>query len=85
MPKQHPNEAHKGRERKRAADRAAQRDHRQRQKERFAALETELEFVKRTSCSEQVSTLLAENAALREKVGFQNSDFVIESQLTTAV
>lgn len=79
MPKQHPDEAQKGRERKRAADRAAQRDHRRRQKERVAALEAELEFVKQTSCSEQVSTLLAENATLREKVGVQNPDSVSAS------
>lgn len=68
MLEQHPDMALKGRERKRAADRVAQRDHRRRQKERVEALEAELEFVKRTSCSEQVATLLAENSALREKV-----------------
>jgi hypothetical protein len=56
------------RERKRATDREAQREHRKRQKEYIEELETQLEFVKQTSCTKQVAALLAENEKLHQEV-----------------
>jgi hypothetical protein len=55
-------------ERKRATDREAQREHRKRKKQYVEELEAKIEFMKATSCTDQVATLLRENEDLRQQV-----------------
>jgi hypothetical protein len=66
------------RERKRATDREAQREHRRRKKQYVEELEAKIDFMKASSCSDQVATLLRENDELRQQVimrhwGFNDS------------
>ena len=58
----------KRRERKRATDREAQREHRKRKKQYVEDLEAKIAFMKDNSCSHQVATLLKENEDLRQQV-----------------
>lgn len=55
-------------ERKRAIDRAAQREHRKRQREYVEHLESQLAMAKQGSASDQVARLLRENEQLRNEV-----------------
>lgn len=56
------------RERKRATDRVAQREHRRRQKLYIEDLESQLAFIREGSTSQQVGELMRENKMLRDEV-----------------
>ena len=56
------------RERKRASDRAAQREHRKRQRQYVENLETQLTMIKQGSHSDPVATLVIENERLKTEV-----------------
>jgi hypothetical protein len=58
------------RERKRASDRLAQREHRKRQREYIDELEAQLKLIKEGSHSESVAVLVAENERLKAEVRF---------------
>lgn len=57
-------------ERKRIADRNAQREHRKRQKRHVEELEAQLALVSEGGASE-IASLVAENTQLRTEVGFR--------------
>lgn len=61
-------EVNSRKERKRASDRAAQREHRKRQRQYVEELESQLEMVKQGSHSQSVATLMAENEKLKTEV-----------------
>ena len=56
------------RERKRATDRAAQREHRRRQKLYVEELEAQLALVRGGSLSDQLAQVMQENEKLRKEV-----------------
>lgn len=61
-------EVNSRKERKRASDRAAQREHRKRQRQYVEELESQLEMVRKGSHSQSVATLMAENEKLKTEV-----------------
>ncbi|KAL3483145.1 hypothetical protein BJX62DRAFT_245189 [Aspergillus germanicus] len=73
------------RERKRASDRLAQREHRRRQREYIDELEAQLKLIKEGSHSESVAVLVAENERLKNELQqlreFASSINVAMSQL----
>lgn len=71
-PESQKNVADSRRDRKRAADRVAQREHRRRQKKYVEELEAKLEFIKQNTSSDRVTQLLIENENLKEEVRTPN-------------
>jgi hypothetical protein len=63
------------RERKRATDRAAQREHRRRQKLYIEDLEAQLALVRDGSLDDQLAQVMRENDKLRTEVGPQSPSY----------